>query len=98
MTEPSFMSYSAGICACGTGEQWQRALALLSDLLQGDAGTSVSSYSARNGACEAMAAVSVAAHWAAAGTPACEHLQYAPVLLSEPRRGHAGAQRHQPQR
>ncbi|CAK0824584.1 unnamed protein product [Prorocentrum cordatum] len=30
--EPDVISYSAGISACEKGEQWQRALALLSDM------------------------------------------------------------------
>ncbi|CAK0841049.1 unnamed protein product [Prorocentrum cordatum] len=50
--EPNVFSYSAVVGACGKGEQWQLALALLSEMLQARLETDVISYSAGISACE----------------------------------------------
>ncbi|CAK0832933.1 unnamed protein product [Prorocentrum cordatum] len=51
--EPSStVSYSAGISACEKGEQWQRALALLSEMWEAKLEPDVISYSAGISACE----------------------------------------------
>ncbi|CAK0891727.1 unnamed protein product [Prorocentrum cordatum] len=46
------LSYSAGISACEKGEQWQRALALLSEMWEAKLEPNVISYSAGISACE----------------------------------------------
>ncbi|CAK0836621.1 unnamed protein product, partial [Prorocentrum cordatum] len=46
------VSYSAGISACEQGEQWQRALALLSEMREVKLEPNVISYSAGISACE----------------------------------------------
>ncbi|CAK0800945.1 unnamed protein product [Prorocentrum cordatum] len=45
-------SYNAGISACEKGEQWQRALALLSEMREAKLEPDVISYSAGISACE----------------------------------------------
>ncbi|CAK0809448.1 unnamed protein product [Prorocentrum cordatum] len=50
--EPDVISYSAGISACEKGEQWQRALALLSEMWEAKLEPNVISYSAGISACE----------------------------------------------
>ncbi|CAK0817015.1 unnamed protein product [Prorocentrum cordatum] len=50
--EPDVISYNAGISACGKGEQWQRALALLSEMWEAKVEPNVISYSAGASACE----------------------------------------------
>ncbi|CAK0809444.1 unnamed protein product [Prorocentrum cordatum] len=49
--EPDVISYSAGISACEKGEQWQRALALLSEMWEAKLEPNVISYSAGISAC-----------------------------------------------
>ncbi|CAK0810435.1 unnamed protein product, partial [Prorocentrum cordatum] len=39
--EPDVISYNAGISACGKGEQWQRALVLLSEMWEAMVETNV---------------------------------------------------------
>ncbi|CAK0818311.1 unnamed protein product, partial [Prorocentrum cordatum] len=46
------LSYNAGISACEKGEQWQRALALLSEMWEAKLEPNVISYSAGISACE----------------------------------------------
>ena len=41
----ALVSYSAGISACEKGEQWQRALALLSEMLEAKLDPDAASYS-----------------------------------------------------
>ncbi|CAK0874049.1 unnamed protein product [Prorocentrum cordatum] len=50
--EPNVISYSAGISACEKGEQWQQALALLSDMWEAKLEPNVISYNAGISACE----------------------------------------------
>ena len=49
---PALVSYSAGISACEKGGQWQRALALLSEIWEAKLEPNVISYSAGISACE----------------------------------------------
>ena len=51
------VSYNAGISACEKGEQWQRALALLSEMWEAQLEPYVISYSAGTSACERRLAV-----------------------------------------
>ena len=46
------VSYNAGISACVKGEQWQRALALLSEMLEAKLEPNVMSYNVGISACE----------------------------------------------
>ncbi|CAK0866903.1 unnamed protein product [Prorocentrum cordatum] len=74
-------SYNAGVSACGKGEQWQRALALLSEMREAKLKPNVISYSA--GISEAGAQLSYNT-----GISACEkgeQWQRALSLLSEMR-------------
>ena len=48
----TLVSYNAGISACEKGDQWQRALALLSEMREAKLEPSVISYSAGISACE----------------------------------------------
>ena len=48
----ALVSYNAGISACEKGEQWQRALALLSEMWEAKLEPDVISYSAGISACE----------------------------------------------
>ena len=48
----TLVSYSAGISACEKGEQWQRALALLSEMWEAKLEPNVISYNAGISACE----------------------------------------------
>ncbi|CAK0881598.1 unnamed protein product, partial [Prorocentrum cordatum] len=50
--EPYLISYNAGISACEKGEQWQRALTLLSEMREAKLEPNVISYSAGISACE----------------------------------------------
>ncbi|CAK0825239.1 unnamed protein product [Prorocentrum cordatum] len=50
--EPDVISYSAGISACEKGEQWQRALALLSEMREMKLEPNIISYNAGISACE----------------------------------------------
>ncbi|CAK0875288.1 unnamed protein product [Prorocentrum cordatum] len=82
------ISYNAGISACEKGEQWQRALALLSEMREAKLDPDVISYNVGISACEkgqqwqrALALLSEIA-----GISACEkgeQWQRALVLLSE---------------
>ena len=48
----ALVSYSAGISACEKGEQWQRALALLSEMREAKLEPNVITYSSWISACE----------------------------------------------
>ncbi|CAK0800611.1 unnamed protein product [Prorocentrum cordatum] len=51
--EPNVISYSAGISACEKGDQWQRALALLSEMRDAKLEpNAIFSYNAGMSACE----------------------------------------------
>ncbi|CAK0843427.1 unnamed protein product [Prorocentrum cordatum] len=50
--EPDVISYNAGTSACEKGEQWQRALALLSEMREAKLEPDVISYVAATCACE----------------------------------------------
>ena len=47
----TLVTYNAGISACEKGEQWQRALALLSEMWEATLRPSVTSYGAGMSAC-----------------------------------------------
>ena len=48
----TLVSYNVGLSACGKGEQWQRALALLSEMWEAKLEPNVVSYSAGISACK----------------------------------------------
>ncbi|CAK0842260.1 unnamed protein product [Prorocentrum cordatum] len=50
--KPDLIGYSAGISACTSGEQWQRALALLGEMREVKLELDMMSYSAGISACE----------------------------------------------
>eukprot|EP00959_Pyramimonas_sp_CCMP1952_P399534 8371217-Pyramimonas_sp.AAC.1 len=50
--EPNVISYNAGVSACKQGKQWQRALALLSEMRESELEPNVISYNAGISACE----------------------------------------------
>ncbi|CAK0803792.1 unnamed protein product [Prorocentrum cordatum] len=93
--EPTVISYSAGISACEKGEQWERALSLLSEMREGTVEPTVISYTAGIIACEKgkqwQRAVSLLSHmWEAklvpgvtsysSGVSACEKVSCANCL------------------
>ncbi|CAK0833590.1 unnamed protein product [Prorocentrum cordatum] len=50
--EPNVVSFNAGICACGAGEQWQRGLWLLRQMWVRTLKPDLVSYNAGIGACQ----------------------------------------------
>ena len=93
MLEPSVISHIASCSACETGEQWQRARALLSEPRRGHADVQRHERcSASCGECiQEPIVISYSAEISACGT--VEQWQRVQALSSELRRGHSGAQR-----
>ncbi|CAK0903291.1 unnamed protein product [Prorocentrum cordatum] len=89
--ELTVISYSAGISACEKGEQWQRALALLSEIWEVKLEPDVISYSAGISACKKGKQW----QWALA---LLSEMREAKLEPNRDAGGEAGARRHQLQR